>query len=85
MSGASIRRKLAALSSLFEYLCDVNSEASNPVKGVKPPKVDTTEGKTPAIGDHLARALLDAPDAGTLKCKRARRSCQCFCSRVAPR
>ena len=72
LSGASIRRKLAALSSLFEYLCEVNSVASNPVKGVKRPKVDTTEGKTPAIGDHLARALLDAPDAGTLKGKRDR-------------
>lgn len=72
LSGASIRRKLAALSSLFEYLCEVNSVATNPVKGVKRPKVDTTEGKTPAIGDHQARALLDAPDAGTLKGKRDR-------------
>ena len=33
-SPATIRRKLAALSSLFEYLCEKNSITHNPVKGV---------------------------------------------------
>ena len=28
------------------------------------------EGKTPALGDHQARALLDAPDSVSLKGKR---------------
>ena len=32
LSGATIRRKLAALSSLFEYLCESNTVATNPVK-----------------------------------------------------
>ena len=69
---ATIRRKLAALSSLFEYLCEKNSITHNPVKGVKRPKADLHEGKTPAIGDGQARALLDAPDPDTIKGKRDR-------------
>jgi site-specific recombinase XerD len=72
LSGATIRRKLAALSSLFEYLCECNAVPTNPVKGVKRPKVETYEGKTPALGDHQARQLLEAPDANTLKGKRDR-------------
>src|SRR5919109_2204521 len=72
LSGATIRRKLAALSSLFEYLCEKNAVTHNPVKGVKRPKVESYEGKTPALGDHQARALLNAPDTETLKGKRDR-------------
>ncbi len=72
LSGATIRGKLAALSSLFEHLCDVNAVTHNPVKGVKRPKVETYEGKTPALGDHQARALLEAPSEDTLKGKRDR-------------
>lgn len=72
LSGATIRRKLAALSSLFEYLCEANAALNNPVKGVKRPKVDGNEGKTPAIADFQARALLEAPDRETLKGKRDR-------------
>lgn len=72
LAGATIRGKLAALSSLFEHLCDMNAVTHNPVKGVKRPKVDTYEGKTPALGDHQARALLDAPREDTLKGKRDR-------------
>lgn len=67
LAGATIRRKLAALSSLFEYLCEKNAVPVNPVKGTKRPKVETQEGKTPALGDHQARTLLDAPDPKTLK------------------
>ena len=67
LSGATIRRKLAALSSLFEYLCEKNAVETNPVKGVKRPKVESSEGKTPALGDRQARALLDAPPSATLK------------------
>jgi site-specific recombinase XerD len=72
LAGATIRRKLAALSSLFEYLCEHNAGTNNPVKGVKRPKVESYEGKTPALGDHQARALLNAPDADTVKGKRDR-------------
>ncbi len=72
LSGATVRRKLAALSSLFEHLCEANAVTHNPVKGVKRPRADGNEGKTPALGDAQARALLDAPDASTLKGKRDR-------------
>lgn len=72
LSGPTIRRKLAALSSLFDYLCEVNAITGNPVKGVKRPKMTGQEGKTPAIGDHQARSLLNAPDATTLHGRRDR-------------
>ena len=59
LGGATIRHRHAALSSLFEYLCEKNAVTHNPVKGVKRPKAESGEGKTPAIGDHQARELLD--------------------------
>jgi site-specific recombinase XerD len=72
LSASTIRRKLSALSSLFDHLCECNSVLHNPVDGVKRPIEGANEGKTPAIGDGQARALLDAPDAATLKGKRDR-------------
>lgn len=73
LAGATVRRKLAALASLFDYLLERNAMAGgNPVHGVKRPTLDSNEGKTPALGDHQARALLDAPDPATLKGKRDR-------------
>jgi integrase/recombinase XerD len=71
-SGATVRHRLAALSSLFEYLCEKNAVSHNPVKGVKRPKAESGEGKTPALGDHQARELLAAPDEATIKSKRDR-------------
>jgi site-specific recombinase XerD len=68
LAGATIRRKLATLASLFDHLLESNAVAGgNPVHGVKRPRIETNEGKTPALGDHQAKALLDAPDATTLK------------------
>jgi integrase/recombinase XerD len=72
LDGATRRNRLAALSSLFEYLCDQNAVTHNPVKGVKRPKAETGEGKTPALGDHQARELLAAPNENALKSKRDR-------------
>ena len=71
-SGSTIRHRLAALASLFDYLCEKNAVTHNPVKGVKRPKVDGNEGRTPALGDHQARKLLDAPDGDSLRTKRDR-------------
>jgi integrase/recombinase XerD len=70
--GATIRHRLAALSSLFEYLCGKNAVSHNPVKGVKRPRAESGEGKTPALGDHQARQLLTAPETETVKAKRDR-------------
>jgi len=64
---ASIRRKLSALSSLFDYLCERNAVAGNPVDGVKRPMANNNEGSTPALGDAQARRLLEAPAPDTLK------------------
>jgi len=72
LSGATVRHRLAALSSLFEHLCERNAVTHNPVKGVKRPPVESYEGKTPALGDHQARKLLEAPNSETLKGKRDR-------------
>jgi site-specific recombinase XerD len=53
-------------------LCEKNAVTHNPVKGVKRPRVENYQGKTPALGDHQARGLLDAPHDETLKGKRDR-------------
>ena len=68
LAGATIRRKLAALASLFDHLLENNAVAGgNPVHGVKRPKIETNEGKTPALSDDQAKCLLEAPDGETLK------------------
>jgi site-specific recombinase XerD len=67
LSSASIRRKLSSLSSLFDYLCERNAVAGNPVDGVKRPLSNNNEGSTPALGDEQARRLLAAPPGETLK------------------
>lgn len=67
LAGTTIRRKLSALSSLFEALCEANAVQGNPVDGVKRPRLGSQEGTTPAIGDDQARALLSAPDTATLQ------------------
>jgi site-specific recombinase XerD len=67
LNGTTIRHRLAALSSLFQYLCDKNAVTHNPVKGVKRPRSETDEGKTPALADHQARKLLVAPAEKSLK------------------
>jgi integrase/recombinase XerD len=72
LGGSTIRHRLAALSSLFEYLCERNTVTHNPVKGVTRPKADSNEGKTPAIGDHQARKLLASPEGDTVKAARDR-------------
>lgn len=72
LSGGTVRHRLAALASLFDYLCEKNAVTHNPAKGVTRPKSESGEGKTPAIGDHQARELLAAPETDTLKSLRDR-------------
>jgi integrase/recombinase XerD len=57
---------------IIEYLCEKNAVTHNPVKGVERPRTESGEGKTPALGDHQARKLLDAPQDDTIKSKRDR-------------
>jgi len=72
LAPSTVRRKLAALSSLFDYLCERNAVPHNPVDGVKRPKANHHEGLTPALGVAQARALLEAPPEHTLKGQRDR-------------
>ena len=72
LAASTVRRKLSAVSALFDYLCENNAVPDNPVHGVKRPTEDSNEGKTPALGDAQARALLAAPPADTLIGKRDR-------------
>ncbi len=72
MSPATVRRKLSAVSSLFDYLCERNAVAGNPVDGVKRPMARANEGSTPALSDGQARKLLEAPPEDTLKGARDR-------------
>jgi site-specific recombinase XerD len=67
LSGTTIRHRLSALSSLFQYLCEKHAVTHNPVKGVKRPRVESDEGKTPALGDYQVRKLLAAPGEKSLK------------------
>jgi integrase/recombinase XerD len=72
LAPATIRRKLSAVSALFDYLCNENAVESNPVAGVERPSEDTNEGKTPALSDAQAKRLLEAPKGDGLKAKRDR-------------
>ena len=67
LSAPTIRRKLSALSSLYDYLCERNAVLGNPVDGVKRPLANGNEGSTPALSDAQARRLLEAPADDTLK------------------
>ncbi len=46
LAGTTIRRKVAALSALFDSLCERNAVIHNPVKGVKRPRATATKAKT---------------------------------------
>jgi site-specific recombinase XerD len=72
LSAATIRRKLSALSSLFDHLCNSNAVTHNPVDGVARPRQGANEGSTPAISDDQAATLLVAPDNDTPIGKRDR-------------
>jgi integrase/recombinase XerD len=63
----TIRRRLAALSSLFGHLVRYRVVGYNPVREVKRPVINRGEGLTPAFTPQQARALLEAPDPTTLK------------------
>lgn len=83
LAPTSIRRKLSALSSLFDYLCERNAVLGNPVDGVKRPASNNNEGSTPALGDAQVRRLLEAPAPDTLKGVRDRAILATLCSTTA--
>jgi len=72
LAAATIRRKLSAVSSLFDFLCNETAVDTNPVAGVKRPSEDANEGKTPDLSDDQAKRLLQAPKGNGLKAIRDR-------------
>ena len=67
LQAPTIRRKLSALSSLFDFLCESNAVEGNPADGVKRPNAGANEGKSPALSGERAKALLNAPADDTVK------------------
>lgn len=67
LEASSVRRKLSAVASLFDYLCECNAVPFNPADGVKRPNAGANEGKSPALGDNEAKAILEAPAPDTIK------------------
>jgi len=63
----TIRRRLAALTSLFAHLVERQVLRENPCRDIRRPKVNARQGSTPAFAQTQARAVLDAPDLATLQ------------------
>ena len=63
---STIRRRLAALSSLFKHLITHGAADRNPVRDVERPPVNRREGSTPAFSNAQARKLLNAPKPDTV-------------------
>lgn len=62
----TVRRRLSALSSLFNHLIEHHLTTSNPVGTIKRPKVNRRTGVTKAFSAEQARAILDAPAGDTV-------------------
>jgi integrase/recombinase XerD len=60
---STVRRRLAALSSLYKHLVRHGHAAKNPVGEVERPAINRDEGSTLAFSKAQARKLLDAPAA----------------------
>src|SRR5439155_21442316 len=63
---STVRRRLAALSSLFAHLVKFDVVEMNPVRDVARPVVNRREGMTLAFSQKQARSILDAPDLDTV-------------------
>jgi integrase/recombinase XerD len=62
-----VRRRLAALSSLFTHLVKFGVVETNPVREVERPVVSRREGMTLAFSQKQARRILDAPAEETVQ------------------
>jgi integrase/recombinase XerD len=62
----TVRRRLAALSSLFAHLVKFGVVEINPVRDVERPVVNRREGMTLAFSQKQARRILDTPKENTV-------------------
>ena len=65
-AASTIRRRLAALSSLYKHLIRHGHAARNPVGEVERPTINRDEGSTLAFAKAQARKMLDAPAEDTV-------------------
>jgi site-specific recombinase XerD len=65
-AASTIRRRLAALSSLYKHLVRHDHAARNPVGEVERPAINRDEGSTLAFAKAQARKILDAPSEDTV-------------------
>ena len=65
-ASSTVRRRLAALSSLFKHLVRHGTAMRNPVADVSRPAINREEGSTAAFSKAEARRLLDAPSPDTI-------------------
>src|SRR6516225_9563637 len=65
-ASSTIRRRLAALSSLYKHLVRHGHAPRNPVGKVERPAINRDEGATAAFSKAQARKLLDLPDKDTV-------------------
>ncbi len=65
-AASTIRRRLAALSSLYKHLVRHGHAARNPVGEVERPAINRDEGSTLAFAKAQARKLLDLPAEETI-------------------
>src|ERR1700674_1499818 len=65
-ASSTIRRRLAALSSLYKHLVRHGHAAKNPVAEVERPAINRDEGSTLAFAKTQARKLLDLPAEDTI-------------------
>jgi site-specific recombinase XerD len=63
---STVRRRLAALSSLFAHLVKFGVVEVNPARDVERPAINRREGMTLAFSQQQARKILDAPEHNTL-------------------
>jgi integrase/recombinase XerD len=65
-TASTIRRRLAALSSLYEHLVRHGHAAKNPVAEGERPAINRDEGVTLAFSKAQARKILDMPSENTI-------------------
>jgi integrase/recombinase XerD len=64
---STVRRRLAALSSLFKHLVRHGHATRNPVTEIERPAINRDEGSTLAFAKAEARKMLDLPDEATIE------------------
>jgi integrase/recombinase XerD len=63
---STVRRRLAALSSLFAHLVKFGIVPMNPVREVVRPAINRREGTTLAFSQKQARSILDVPNPNSV-------------------